>query len=213
MRKASREDFVERTCVEKRIVERRTVSTYSLSTPLFSTPLLSTLLLLTSFACSNGAQPSATITAADTADQVLIDMTHYVTNDGVVRARVRADSAFFYQNSQSVAMRNVHITFYDTDGRETSTMSAKEGTYHWATGDMEGRGNVVVVGAGDGRTLKSEVMRYKQATNQVSSDQPFVFDGPGRHAKGQGFTSDPEFRNVTALKLTGTGGHLVLPNQ
>jgi LPS export ABC transporter protein LptC len=178
-----------------------------------STLFLSTFLLLTSFACSNGAQPSATITAADTADQVLIDMTHYVTNDGVVRARVRADTAFFYQNSQSVEMRNVHITFYDTDGRETSTMSAKGGTYHWATGDMEGRGNVVVVGAGDGRTLKSEVMRYKQATNQVSSDQPFVFDGPGRHVKGEGFTSDPEFRNVSALHPTGTGGKFVLPNQ
>ena len=169
--------------------------------------------VLTQFACSNGAKPTATITAADTADQVLIDMKHYVTNDGVVRARVHADTAFFYQNSQSVEMRNVQITFYDTDGHETSTMTAKDGTYHWATGDMEGRGNVVVVGAGDGRTLKSEVMRYKQATNQVSSDQPFVFDGPGRHAKGQGFTSDPEFKNVTALKLTGTGGHLVLPNQ
>ncbi len=180
---------------------------------LFSTSLFAPLFLLTSFACSNGAKPTATITAADTADQVLIDMTHYVTNDGVVRARVRADTAFFYQNSQSVEMRNVHITFYDTDGRETSTMSAKQGTYHWATGDMEGRGNCVVVGAGDGRTLKSEVMRYKSATNQVSSDQPFDFVGPGRHIQGQGFTSDPDFRNVTALKPTGTGGHFVLPNQ
>jgi LPS export ABC transporter protein LptC len=208
MRAASREQGVERRIVEKKNVERRTVSTSFLSTF-----LLSTLLLLTSFACSNGAKPTATITAADTADQVLIDMTHYVTNDGVVRARVRADTAYFYQNSQSVEMRNVHITFYDTDGRETSTMTAKDGTYHWATGDMEGRGNVVVVGAGDGRTLTSDVMRYKQATNQVSSDQPFVFDGPGRHVRGQGFTSDPEFRNVTALRPTGTGGHFVLPNQ
>ena len=171
------------------------------------------VVVLTQFACSNGAKPTATITAADTADQVLIDMTHYVTNDGVVRARVRADTAYFYQNIQAVEMRNVHITFYDTDGRETSTMTAREGTYHWGTGDMEGRGNCVVVGAGDGRTLKSEVMRYKQGPNQVSSDQPFIFDGPGRHITGQGFTSDPDFRNVTALRPQGTSGHFVLPNQ
>ena len=183
------------------------------ATTVLSTFLCATL-LATSFACSSGAKPTATITAADTADQVLIDMTHYVTNDGVVRARVRADTAFFYQNSQSVEMHNVHITFYDTDGRETSTMSAKDGTYHWATGDMEGRGNCVVVGAGDGRTLRSEVIRYKQAINQVSSDQPFDFVGPGRHITGQGFTSDPDFRNVTALRPVGTaGGHIVLPNQ
>ena len=191
----------------------RKASRRSVVAPLVLTFLVSTSLVLTSFACSNGAKPTATITAADTADQVLIDMTHYVTNDGVVRARVRADTAFFYQSTQSAEMRNVHITFYDTEGRETSTLTAREGTYHWGSGDMEGRGNVVVVGAGDGRTLKSEVMRYKQATNQVSSDQPFVFDGPDRHIKGQGFTSDPDFKNVTALRPRGTSGHFVLPNQ
>ena len=169
--------------------------------------------VVASFACSNGVRPTATITAADSADQVLLDMSHYVTGDGVVRARVRADTAYFYQPTQVAELRNVHITFYDTDGRETSTMTAREGTYHWQTGDMEGRGNVVVVGASDGRTLRSPVMRYRQAVNQVSSDSAFVFDGPGRHIEGDGFTSDPEFRNVTAIRPRGTGGQFVLPNQ
>src|SRR5512144_101920 len=168
---------------------------------------------LTSFACSSGVKPTATVTAADTADQVLVSMDHYVTGDGIVRARVRADTAYFYQNSQSAELRNVHVTFYGTDGAETSTMTAREGTYHWATGDMEGRGNVVVVGSGDGRTLKTEVMRYSQRTNQVSSDQPFVFDGPGRHMEGAGFTSAPNFRNVTASRPHGSGGGIVLPNR
>src|SRR5262245_21983121 len=205
-----------RTTSRERLERERQVKScmpYDFTRRVFLTSFLD-VLLLTSFACNNGAKPTATITAADTADQVLIDMTHYVTNDGVVRPHVQADTAYFYQNSQSVEMRgNIHITFYDTDGRETSTMSATEGTYHWATGDMEGRGGVTVVGAGDGRTLRSEVMRYKQATNQVSSDQPFDFVGPGRHITGQGFTSDPDFRNVTAVKPIGTGGHITLPNQ
>jgi LPS export ABC transporter protein LptC len=169
--------------------------------------------VFTSFACNNGVRPTATITAADTADQVLIDMSHFITGDGVVRARVRADTAYFYQISQAAELRNVHITFYDSDGRETSTMTAREGTYHWASGDMEGRGNVVVVGAGDGRTLRSEVMRYRQQSNEVSSDRSFVFDAPGRHVEGDGFVSDPNFRNVTATRPRGSGGHFTLPNQ
>ena len=158
-------------------------------------------------------RPTATVTAADSADQVLIQMNHYVTSGGVVRARVRADTAYFYQLTQSAELRNVHITFYDQLGRETSTMSAREGTYHWATGDMDGRGNVVVVGAGDGRTLRSEVMRYRQAANEVSSDRRFVFDAPGRHIEGEGFTSDPDFKNVAASRPRGTGGRFTLPNQ
>jgi LPS export ABC transporter protein LptC len=164
-------------------------------------------------ACSGGARPTATVTAADSADQVLIDMSHYVTNEGVVRARVRSDTAYFYQATQTAELRNVHVTFYDTDGRETSTMTAREGTYHWVTGDMEGRGNVVVVGSGDGRTLRSQVMRYNAHANQVSSDQSFVFDAPGKHIEGDGFTSDPEFRNVSAGRPHGTGGKFTLPNQ
>src|SRR6266581_337641 len=96
-------------------------------------------------ACDAGIRPTATITAADTADQVLDSMSHYVTTAGIMRAHLRA---------------------------ETSTLTAREGTYHWRPGDMEARGNVIVVRT-DGATLRTEVLRYSQAKNQVSSDKPF----------------------------------------
>jgi LPS export ABC transporter protein LptC len=164
-------------------------------------------------ACQGGTRPTATQTVLDSADQVLIGMTHYVTETGLQRARVRADTAYFFSVTQSAEMRNVHITFYDATGTETSTLTAREGTYHWRTGDMEGRGNVVVV-TKDGRTLKSAVMRYNQAKNEVSSDRPFVFEAPGgQHIQGEGFTSDPEFKNLVAKRPSGTGGQLRLPNQ
>ena len=162
--------------------------------------------------CGNVTKTTATITAADTADQVLFDMTHYVTVEGVQRARVKADTAYFYSLPQLAELRHVTITFFDVHGAETSTMSAREGTYHWRTGDMEGRGNVVVLTT-DGRILRSEVMRYSQARNEVSSDKTFVFQGPGQHIEGDGFTSDPGFRNLTAKRPRGTGGQLTLPNR
>jgi LPS export ABC transporter protein LptC len=144
---------------------------------------------------------------------VLIGMTHYVTETGLQRARVRADTAYFFSATQAAEMRTVHITFYDVTGNETSTLTAREGTYHWRTGDMEGRGNVVVV-TKDGRTLKSSVMRYSLGQNEVSSDKPFTFTGPGgQNIQGQGFTSDPEFKNLVAKRPSGTGGQLRLPNQ
>ena len=162
--------------------------------------------------CSEGVKPSATIAATDSADQVLIAMTHYVTNNGVLRARVRADTAYMYSPTQTAELRDLHITFYDAQGRETSTLTAREGTYHWRTGDMEARGSVVIVTT-DGRTLRSEVMHYNQALNQVSSDQAFVFDGPDRHIEGEGFTSDPDFKDVVAQRPKGTGGKFTLPNR
>jgi LPS export ABC transporter protein LptC len=163
-------------------------------------------------ACGDGDRPTATITPADTADQILVKMVHYVTIDGIQRAKVEADTAFFYSQSQTAEMRKVHITFFDTHGAVTTNLDAREGTYRWQSGDMEGRGQVRAVTT-DGRTLRTEVLRYSQRMNEVSSDKDFVFDGPNRHIEGEGFTSDPEFKNVTAKKPRGTGGQFTLPNQ
>lgn len=162
--------------------------------------------------CDTGIRPTATIAATDSADQVLLDMSHYVTDDGVQRAHVRADTAYFFNPVQTAELRVVHITFYDTRGAQTSTLTAREGSYHWRSGDMEARGNVVVVRI-DGATLRTEVLRYSQTKNQVSSDKPFIFDEPNRHIEGEGFTSDPDFKVVTAIRPKGTGGKFTLPNQ
>jgi LPS export ABC transporter protein LptC len=171
------------------------------------------MLVLALAACKNGAQVTATQAALDSADQVLMGMTHYVTEGGVLRAKVQADTAYFFSGTQQAELRNVHVTFYDATGRPTSTLTSKEGTHHWRSGDMEARGNVVVVRDRDGGTMRTEVMDYNQARNEVSSDKPFVFDSPDRHIEGTGFTSDPEFKNITAKHPHGTGGQFMLPNQ
>ena len=164
-------------------------------------------------ACKTSTPVTATQAVLDSADQVLLGMTHYVTDGGVLRARVRADTAYFFSNTQRAELRNVHVTFYDITGRPTSTLTSKEGTHHWRTGDMEARGNVVVVRDRDGGTMRTEVMYYSQMKNEVSSDKAFQFDSPDRHITGDGFTSDPEFKNISAKRPTGRGGQFTLPNQ
>ncbi|MGH7530067.1 MAG: LPS export ABC transporter periplasmic protein LptC [Gemmatimonadales bacterium] len=166
----------------------------------------------TILACDDGTRPVATQSALDSADQVLLGMTHYVTESGVQRARVRADTAYFFTPTQRAELRNVHVTFYDAQGVATSTLTAREGTHYWRTGDMEARGNVVVVRNKDGGTMRTAVMTYDQRRNEVSSDSAFVFDAPDRHIEGRGFTSDPEFKNITAQGPQGTAGEFILPD-
>src|SRR5712671_710142 len=86
-----------------------------------SCSVLLALLLFT--ACKNGTPVTATQAALDSADQVLLGMTHYVTASGVLRARVLADTAYFYSNTQQAELRNVHVTFYDVAGNPTSTLT------------------------------------------------------------------------------------------
>jgi LPS export ABC transporter protein LptC len=172
-----------------------------------------TIALLVTIGCKSGTPVTATQAALDSADQVLIGMNHYVTDAGVLRARVRADTAFFFSGTQRAELRNVHVTFYDATGKATSTLTSREATHHWRTEDMEARGNVVVVREKDGATMRTEVMYYNQVRNEVSSDKSFVWDEPSRHVEGDGFTSDPEFKKITAKRPHGTGGQFLLPNQ
>lgn len=160
----------------------------------------------------DGARPTQVVAAADTADQILFGMSYYITVEGVRRARVQADTAYFYSPTQTAELQSVRVTFFDAQGRETSTLTCREGTYRWRTGDMQGRGNVRVV-TSDGRRLATEVLNYYQNRNEVESDSAFVFDGPDQHVVGDGFTSDPDFRRLVAKRPRGTGGQFVLPNQ
>src|SRR2546428_13757383 len=98
-------------------------------------PALCSLLL--GAACKSGTPVTATQAVLDSADQVLLGMSHYVTDEGVLRARVRADTAYFFSNSQRPELRNVHVTFYDASGRPTPTLTPREGTHPCGTAAME----------------------------------------------------------------------------
>jgi len=150
-------------------------------------------------ACNGPEHPPTAVAAADTADQVVFGLNHQLTMDGVLRTRVQADTAYFYQISQKVLMRHIKVTFYSAEGKETSTLTGTGGVYEWRTGNMEARGNVVAV-TPDHRRLTTSVLSYDRNTQNIVGPESFVFDSPERHLEGEGFTSDPDFKNVVTRK-------------
>ncbi|HEU4473373.1 MAG TPA: LPS export ABC transporter periplasmic protein LptC [Gemmatimonadales bacterium] len=161
----------------------------------------------------SGARPTTTIEAPDSADQVLEGFSHYVTNDGIRRSRVEADTAYFYEGTQVTNLTNLKVTFYDLKGAESSTLTAKRGVYRWQDGSMEANDDVVVVSP-DGRRLTTERLRYDNASNQISTDRHFTFDRADEHLEGNSFRSDPDFRNVVTDRPRGVAGDgMLLPGQ
>ena len=149
---------------------------------------------------------------ADSADQMLIDMRTVMTNLGVRQANLRADTAFLYENSGRTDLKKIEVTFFSTTGTQTSVLTADTGLYFIRSGQMEARGNVVVVRS-DGARLTTSLLRYNQSANEVSTDQPYTFVEGERQAQGQGFVSDPSFSNIRTQRLRGTGGGFTLPGQ
>jgi LPS export ABC transporter protein LptC len=167
-------------------------------------------------ACQDDAvRPPVNVTAADSADQILEGMEHLITTDGVRRTRVIADTAYLYEATNLARLKVVKVTFYDANGNETSTVTSDSGIYHMRDGSMSAWGRVVAT-TPDNRRLQSAELKYDSRTRQISSDKPFVYDRGDQHLEGNGFTSDPDFRNVVTRQPHGgerTGGGGLLPGQ
>lgn len=156
---------------------------------------------------------SARATLADSADQTMYGARSLLTDRGLMRAELLADTAYFFDENTRIEMRRVHTTFYATNGARNAVLTSREGTYNTRSGRMEARGDVVVVSE-DGRRLTSPQLRFDQTRNEISSDSAFVLTEPGRRLEGIGFISDPNMNNIRVLKGTkGTTGTFQIPNQ
>lgn len=173
------------------------------------------VLVLGFVACGRGQHnPSAPHNPlADSADQVVFGARSKMTDGGVSKSDLYADTAYFFDDNTRIEMRgHVQVTFFTDVGAKNAVLTSKEGTYNNRTGNMEARGNVVV-NTVDGRHLTTPVLRFNQTRNEISSDSSFVTTDSSRRLTGIGFTSDPNMTNIHCLKAcSGLGGQVVLPS-
>ncbi|MEE8596165.1 MAG: hypothetical protein V3T25_09865, partial [Gemmatimonadota bacterium] len=94
------------------------------------------------------------------AEQVAIDVRHILTSDGVLRAQLLADTAFFLNEESLVRFRGVRVHFFGDVGEEVSVLTADEGVVNLQTEDMEAKGRVVVVDREQSERLETETLEY-----------------------------------------------------
>ena len=148
----------------------------------------------------------------DSADQVLFGVTTNLVNGGLLRGVMLSDTVLMYEDNTRADLRKVNTTFFTQTGAKNGTLTAKRGTYHMRLGNMEARGDVVVVSE-DGRRLETPHLKYDPQRNEISSDSAFVMtEANGRRVEGIGFVSDPNMNNIRILRAArGRGGSVTLP--
>ena len=149
---------------------------------------------------------------ADSSDQVMYGARSLLTDQGLLRAELHADTAYFFDENSRIEMRTVRTTFYTQTGAKNAVLTSRAGTYDQRRQQMTARGDVVVVGE-DGRRLESQQLKYDQRMNQISSDSAFTVTEPGgRRLSGIGFISDPQMNNMRCLRACGgAAGQVILP--
>jgi len=162
-------------------------------------------------ACSAGKQPSVAPRnpLADSADQVMFGVRTFITDQGIKRAEMHADTGYFFDNNSRIEVRNERTFFFTVTGQQSAVLTSIEGTYSSRRNTMEARKNVLVV-SDDGKRLETSQLAYNQTTNLISSDSPFVLTQPDRRVEGIGFISDPNLANLKILKLKQGSGPIPL---
>jgi len=168
-------------------------------------------------ACADrGVAPVQSAAIADSADQILEQMTTAIVGDGVRKSLVYADTAYIYSDRQVASMRNLRATFFDEQGNATAVLTSKRGEYYMARGTLEAMDSVLVVSTdGTNRRLRSQHLIFDRDQNQIRSDSAFTYESPTETLSGNSFVSDPGFKNVVTRQPRGRqrGQGMVLPGQ
>jgi LPS export ABC transporter protein LptC len=171
--------------------------------------------LLAAAACRKPGSPPPVkrgVSMADSAEQVMFGIRSLLTDRGVQRGELFADTAYVFDDQRRFELRKVRATFNSSTGTKDGVLSADRGTYSITQQKLEGYGNVVIVTT-EGKRLTSPHMKYMQTTNEVSSDSAFTLVEPGRSLSGIGFRADPQLTRVVVLKGGEGRGTITLPAQ
>ena len=153
-----------------------------------------------------------TATMADSAEQVMSGVRMLLTDRGVQRGELFADTAYVFEDQTRFELRKVRATFNTSTGTKDGVLTADRGLYNQREAKLEGFGNVVIVTT-EGKRLTSPHMRYMQAQNEVSSDSAFTLVEPDRSLNGIGFRADPQLTRIVVLKAGDVRGNITLPAQ
>ena len=167
------------------------------------------LLLVAVGAC--GDAPSTPVAdgalAEVDADGIIYEMDDYMEAEGIRSGRIRADSAYVYNDSSVVQLYGMEMTLYHEDGRDRAEVTAERGTLHQRTEKMVARGDVVVQMAGTPERLETPELHYDPSSNRIWSDSATTRILPdGRTSTGTCFRSTLELTDVTICNPRGAVG-------
>jgi LPS export ABC transporter protein LptC len=163
------------------------------------------LVLATAAGCHTDTDtPVASAFMQSISGPVVFGMTAYMTSTGVRSGKVEADTAYTYADSTDVDLRGMHVIFYDDDGNERATVTARSGEWNENTDRMIAHGDVVLIVDADSSKIESQEINYDPDSDRVWSDSATVRTlKDGSVTRGSSFESDIDFNNVVVRNPRG----------
>lgn len=166
-------------------------------------------LMLMTAACGQESTtpPAGAVTADLPAEQIIYDLRHRMTKDGLQVAVLNADTAYLHDAGTRFDLVGVRVEFYNEAGVPAGNLTSRTGEYDVREEQFVARGDAVLVTQtpeGE-RRLESSELHYSLTGDRLWSDSSFVMTEDGRTTRGTAFQSDGRFGTwqVTGGKTEG----------
>lgn len=134
------------------------------------------------------------------------DVTIFTSQEGKIKARLRAPYMLRYQADSSYTEfpRSLHVDFFDDSTRIESTVDARYARYREYEEKVLLRDSVVVINIMKGDTLRTSELWWDQKTEKFYTDKPVRIYQPDKTIFGTGLEAAQDFKSYDIFKITGT---------
>ena len=161
------------------------------------------LLVVLAAACQRATEPDSGEFQSVPADMMVVGMQQNITASGIRVGLLRGDTAYVFDDSTTVKVRNVDLTIYaEETGAQRAHLTSREGDFNQQTQFMIARGNVVLV-TNDGRRIETEELNYDPQSKRIWSTRETTLIEPGSRIVGDGFEADETFTNYRITRPRG----------
>ena len=130
-------------------------------------------------------------------DVELTEIRFSETRLGVRKYLLEANSATYSAHGISL-MKQIEVTFFDVDGRETMWLRADEGDLFGSNQSVKLRGDVVLTGS-RGFILKTDDLTYNKDDDRLQTDATVLLESPQGILRGRGLIVAPEQERLQLL--------------
>jgi LPS export ABC transporter protein LptC len=156
-------------------------------------------------ACKNDLDNVAAVEVPQAApDRITEQADYFFTDSGQVRNRLRAGriAEWALEPQRTELTEGLELIFFDSLGREASTLTARRGTILPKEKRMEVNEQVVVVNA-KGERMETEQLTWLQDSGKVVTDKAVRVEREGSIIHGMGLDANEDFSRYTVRHITG----------
>lgn len=126
-----------------------------------------------------------------------------LSDSGNVKAIIRAGYVRVYQSpAETHLSEGIVVHFYDTEGKESSVLTAETGKVNDNTKNLEASGNVLVV-ATDSTQLRTQKLYWDNRKQLIHTPEFVRINSPKERLQGFGFESDQQLRQYKIFRVSG----------